>query len=605
MLRVRIVLAVLVTLCASHWQRSSVLSAPITIRSIPVANRMFDISVPVDMSPAAIAHQLCDNHFISSLGLLNERKYEDLGYFACKFDVAYWLMENGSLSLPAGMGGDFSGWIDVFVGQGAKTVRIEPSKAAITIALHLCVDSLMNSVSLYSCAMDVAYQITFVRVAHSLPVFSYQYYNYSQYWRPRHLAIEHIESAAENTGPAGSVSSLVWWDNGQIMVTRPPRGERTEQRSCDYLDTHIHADMEHLAWVHGNNLSTNRSSLKGSSDRTTTPPTAAIVYLARNIEHSVKELKLSLDLLYSNYNTLHKHDVWIFHEGDFDLMTQRDIRQERGEIRFYRLTVNSEVWREYPDFVRGQQHMHTQYPLGYRKMCRWFSVTMWRVLDAMGYEYVMRMDDDSYILSPIPYDIFAFMSSNHFDYAYRTGAVEAAGNLYWDFVQTYARSKGWGVAEILPLMDSCQDKTSLDDFNFANCGLLRGFYNNFFVSRVQRWLEDDVQDLLGLFDNSGMMFLERWGDLTVHSTVVKLLFPPSSVHRFVGWGYAHASKPNGIVQAGVWDENPAHTLLKFPFSDFWGDDEVEKEVHWSGCSQPLLTKGSLRCGIDKHWPCLG
>ena len=44
-------------------------------------------------------------------------------------------------------------------------------------------------------------------------------------------------------------------------------------------------------------------------------------------------------------------------------------------------------------------------------MIRWYVVGLWEVLDRMGYQYVMRMDEDSRILSAIPFDIFSLMAA--------------------------------------------------------------------------------------------------------------------------------------------------------------------------------------------------
>ena len=40
-------------------------------------------------------------------------------------------------------------------------------------------------------------------------------------------------------------------------------------------------------------------------------------------------------------------------------------------------------------------------------------VTIWRTLRRLGYEWVMRMDDDSFFLSDVGYNIFADMRMTH------------------------------------------------------------------------------------------------------------------------------------------------------------------------------------------------
>ena len=50
-------------------------------------------------------------------------------------------------------------------------------------------------------------------------------------------------------------------------------------------------------------------------------------------------------------------------------------------------------------------------------MIRWYFVRIWPTMKSMGYKWVMRLDNDSYILSPISYNIFGFMEYFGVDYA--------------------------------------------------------------------------------------------------------------------------------------------------------------------------------------------
>ena len=43
---------------------------------------------------------------------------------------------------------------------------------------------------------------------------------------------------------------------------------------------------------------------------------------------------------------------------------------------------------------------------------------------ALGYEWVMRMDDDSLLLSDIGYNLFDFMASRNLQYGYRLVSCE-------------------------------------------------------------------------------------------------------------------------------------------------------------------------------------
>lgn len=209
---------------------------------------------------------------------------------------------------------------------------------------------------------------------------------------------------------------------------------------------------------------------------------------------------------------------------------------------------------------------------GYHKMMRWYAIKIWPLLSTMGYTWAWRLDDDSFIISPIPYNIFAFMEHYNYDYAYRNIITDVPGALFWDFLRSFVIEHG--ITTIDHLMDSCEYKGSIFNFTLSNCGIMPGYYNNLFVTNVSRWLEPDVQALLTAFDDSGMIFLEQWGDLNIQSAVVRLLFDESKIHRFVGWGYSHMStdpsNPHyGIVQTGFLDPDPFETLEFFAEDMKW------------------------------------
>ena len=53
-------------------------------------------------------------------------------------------------------------------------------------------------------------------------------------------------------------------------------------------------------------------------------------------------------------------------------------------------------------------------------MIRFYAVTIWPTLHKLGYQWVMRLDDDSFILSPVKYNVFNDIRRRGALYAYRT-----------------------------------------------------------------------------------------------------------------------------------------------------------------------------------------
>ena len=50
---------------------------------------------------------------------------------------------------------------------------------------------------------------------------------------------------------------------------------------------------------------------------------------------------------------------------------------------------------------------------------------LWETLAALRYDWVMRLDDDSKLLSPIRYDLFASLADRRVEYAFRLASFES------------------------------------------------------------------------------------------------------------------------------------------------------------------------------------
>lgn len=156
----------------------------------------------------------------------------------------------------------------------------------------------------------------------------------------------------------------------------------------------------------------------------------AIVYLtqARHSSYdrdSLALLRRSVQLIGEHYNHAQQDDMVFFHTGDISLAAQHSILGECGQTyaRFERLprsdfsippgTPNESTWLQPKAFS-----------VGYRHMIRLFAIGLWGHMARLGYQFVMRLDEDSFILSPIRYNVFTHMSAQGVDYAHRLGVWE-------------------------------------------------------------------------------------------------------------------------------------------------------------------------------------
>jgi ribonuclease HI len=328
----------------------------------------------------------------------------------------------------------------------------------------------------------------------------------------------------------------------------------------------------------------NVTIVKGSNDRKCKKN--AIVYLAQK-RHSTYDrdsygiLLESLDLINKNYLSLNHHhentDVMIFHTADFDHKDLDTFESQYGaDFRNSMQLIDlsgTQYWRR-PSWHEGDDPMKWYaYPLfseGYRRMMHWFAIDIWQFFLDHGretgcnYEYIMRFDEDSFLHSPIQYDIFDFMKQNDYYYGFRLCAYE---------MQVTQRIwKLWRTPKNSP--------KPIRDIELGMCGV----YNNFFVAKLSFFQSPAVKKFLHFVDRQGMIYRRRLGDLMIHSMTIYSFAPPEKIHRFLDFTYEHSTveKKSGCVvwggiQAGYDDPN----------SDFTIDNYYQKKVFQKGCQANL------------------
>jgi hypothetical protein len=166
-----------------------------------------------------------------------------------------------------------------------------------------------------------------------------------------------------------------------------------------------------------------------------------ILYLVRTSKQDVDLLNRSLDLVYNNVLPYLKQevDIILFHEKDFDesyknmILKNNKIKIIFQEIIFEIPKYSKKILDQIPEFFPhpthgpGKEYAHTLptphkgFTLGYRHMCRFFSGDLFNQQILNNYENYMRLDNDSFILSPIYYDIFEWFEADFKDLEHAYG----------------------------------------------------------------------------------------------------------------------------------------------------------------------------------------
>ena len=285
-----------------------------------------------------------------------------------------------------------------------------------------------------------------------------------------------------------------------------------------------------------------------------------ITYLAQDRHSSygrdsLTMLRRSVTLLFEHYNRKAKDDMLFFHTG-LNASVQASVLELCRESRARFLLLASHHFRTPPGTPPASKWKQTtQYSAGYRHMIRFYTLGIWEVVRDEGYEYVMRMDEDSLLWSPIGYNLFQFVASRNIEYAYRLTAWEHgfhgfSGDYFFRFPRMLAakgilpESSGW-------LLDSCvPGRRNIGNFTFKNCGEPWGVYNNFFISKVSFWFRPDVRRFLVAINESNLVYTLRFNDILWHSTAIKVFMRSDRVFLFQDWAYEHITFRD-VVHGGL------------------------------------------------------
>jgi alpha 1,2-mannosyltransferase len=288
---------------------------------------------------------------------------------------------------------------------------------------------------------------------------------------------------------------------------------------------------------------------------------------------SLGMLVKTLDLLRDNYLSLGNHaknvDLFLFHTGDF---TDSDLVYLENRLRLGKnrsssragilrlVDLNNTVYWSLPEILKNDNQASWKgseiYPLGYRHMCRWFGMQLWSFFQDLNqhyqgggcnYRYIARLDEDSFIHSPIDYDMFDLMQSHHYVYAYRMCSYELDETLPKLWFKKWRKGLG-------------NESQRFIDPNLC------GFYTNFFIADLEFFLSPSVAKLLKEIDRRGFYYRKRFGDLLVHSLAVYAFAQPTQIHRFLDFTYEHVTIDYfkdrekeciswGSIQAGYNDPN--------------------------------------------------
>lgn len=242
---------------------------------------------------------------------------------------------------------------------------------------------------------------------------------------------------------------------------------------------------------------------------------ACIIYLVDT--YDVPNFRLSLSLVH-NIKTYEPLPIIAFHEQSLP----KDVIQElsaKYAVRFVLIEFtlpkyNRAILEAIPEIFQGPG---CKFTLGYRHMCRFFAGEVFKRPELLEYDYVIRLDTDSFILGPLLYPIEQMVKAGAV-YGYRiiNEDHESCYKGFYNAVSNFCYTHGvrmWSVTE----------------------GSV--YYTNFEVYKMERFRVGVYQSLYEYMDRTGGFFTARWGDHILRYTAVVGLRWPTTHFNF---HYAHA-----------------------------------------------------------------
>jgi alpha 1,2-mannosyltransferase len=264
-----------------------------------------------------------------------------------------------------------------------------------------------------------------------------------------------------------------------------------------------------------------------------------ITYLLRSSKEDIEMLNKSLFLL--EKNLLHRtknYDVIIFYEKD--LGNLKDDINTNLNLLFYEVVLTppiyeNEISERIPEFYPHPTHGngpiaygHPGFTIGYRNMCRFFSGKFHELEILSNYEYYLRLDTDSYILSELNYDIFEFAKQNDLIYGYCEPAVQIDNPKVVEGLKEFTKN--------FLMLNELKTYISIDSIPEGKM-----FYTNFELGKVNWFLNSDYIKFFKSIDNSGNIYIKRWGDAPIKYLGVNLFCNPKNIIPVKGFTYQHGA----------------------------------------------------------------
>jgi hypothetical protein len=260
----------------------------------------------------------------------------------------------------------------------------------------------------------------------------------------------------------------------------------------------------------------------------------AIVYLLNDNQKDKNNFRNSIGLLTKNYLNNFPCDIICFHEQGFDKNEINLIKEhvkfniQFEEINFNLPNYSQEILNQIPEYFPHPDFPDCQgFSIGYRHMCRFFAGEIFNQKILQKYDYVWRLDTDSFILDEIYYDIFSKMNENDANYGYINIQNDHDGVIknLWETSYEYFKKIG----DFKQFFETDKNK------HFRKV-----YYTNFEIFKMSWFKSEEYQSFYKFIDESAGIYKYRWGDHVLRYIALNCLSDTSKCLFYKDIKYYHS-----------------------------------------------------------------
>jgi len=258
-----------------------------------------------------------------------------------------------------------------------------------------------------------------------------------------------------------------------------------------------------------------------------------IMYTVKNTPTYFSMLQRSLSLFKNNLNPWIDNPDLIMIPDPGAEQTIENIVRSLGLTNKLIFRKFPNVIPEYPEEIRNKIEsvlndptIHGSEKPGYKHMCRYWAGLVFKEDIIQEYDYFLRLDPDSYIMSPVEYNIFEAVKNENKTCAYIKGSKK---------MDNPKMALGLN-AELLRFENSYEGKI-VESINTIPEGLY--FNTNFEICNIKTFVNSDYLKVFDHVDKSGGIYIHRWGDHIIRTAIVTMLFGQSARKEFENIHYMH------------------------------------------------------------------